>query len=70
MQLRDSHLADRLNIQAPVSCGQCGERLFWPAWSEQVDACRVRHFWTCEACDYAFETLVKFPAPAEEVAIS
>jgi hypothetical protein len=45
-----------------VECAQCRERLFMPEWSEFVDARRVRHLWQCEACDYAFETTVRFAA--------
>jgi hypothetical protein len=45
-----------------VECAQCGERIFAPDWSEYLDDRRVRHLWVCEACDYQFETLVRFPA--------
>jgi hypothetical protein len=33
-----------------------------PEWSEYVDERRVRHLWECEACDYAFETIVFYEA--------
>jgi hydrogenase maturation factor HypF (carbamoyltransferase family) len=45
-----------------IECAQCGERLFVPEWSEYLDHSRVRHFWQCEACGYAFESVV-FCAP-------
>ena len=27
-----------------INCGQCGEHLFVPQWTEYVDEYRVRHF--------------------------
>jgi hypothetical protein len=47
-----------------IDCAQCGERLFVPGWSENVDERRVRHLWECEGCDYAFETTVSYEAVA------
>jgi len=47
-----------------IPCAQCGESLFMPEWSEYVDERRVRHLWECEACDYAFETIVSYAAVA------
>jgi hypothetical protein len=47
-----------------IPCGQCGESLFMPEWSEYVDERRVRHLWECEACDYAFETIVSYETVA------
>ena len=47
-----------------IPCGQCGESLFMPEWSEYVDERRVRHLWECEACDYTFETIVSYEAAA------
>jgi hypothetical protein len=47
-----------------IPCGQCGESLFMPEWSEYVDESRVRHLWECEVCDYAFETIVSYEAVA------
>ena len=43
-----------------MRCAQCGERLFMPEWSEHLDERRVRHCWQCDACDYAFETIVSY----------
>jgi hypothetical protein len=45
-----------------VSCNQCGEALIAPAWSEYLDHRRIRHFWSCDNCDFRYETLVRFPA--------
>jgi transcription elongation factor Elf1 len=45
-----------------IECAQCGARLFVPEWTEYVDARRVRHLWTCDACGHAFETTVRFAA--------
>ena len=47
-----------------LECGQCGEPLFMPEWSELVDEHRVRHLWQCDACGYAFETTVSFAEAA------
>ena len=38
--------------------------LFRPEWSEYVNERKVRHLWVCAACDYDFETIALFPAPA------
>jgi hypothetical protein len=46
--------------QPMTECGQCGDRLYLPEWSEYVDKLCVRHLWTCEACDYKFETTVHY----------
>ena len=45
-----------------INCGQCGEHLFVPQWTEYVDEYRVRHLWECKACDYSFETTVSYAA--------
>lgn len=45
-----------------VECAQCGTHLFAPEWSEYLDDRHVRHLWACEACNYSFETLVRFPS--------
>jgi transcription elongation factor Elf1 len=47
-----------------IECGQCGERLFLPEWSEFVDERRMRHLWACDVCGYQFETTVRFRAAA------
>jgi ribosomal protein L37AE/L43A len=36
-----------------------------PEWSEYVDERRVRHLWQCDACGYAFETIVCYEAEVE-----
>jgi ribosomal protein S27AE len=62
MELRSSE-SRRYDRTRPVNfCAQCGETIFMPEWSEHVDERRVRHLWACDACGYAFETLVCFPA--------
>jgi hypothetical protein len=45
-----------------IECAQCGERIYMPEWSECVEGGQVRHLWHCEACDYAFETTIRFAA--------
>jgi hypothetical protein len=47
-----------------IPCAQCSESLFMPGWSEYVDERRVRHLLECEACDYAFETIVSYETVA------
>ena len=48
-----------------IECAQCGEPLYIPEWSECMDRDRIRHLWACDACGYAFETMVRFAAEAE-----
>jgi hypothetical protein len=47
-----------------IECAQCGEHIYVPEWTEYHDGGRVRHLWECEACGYAFETIVRFAAAA------
>lgn len=47
-----------------LECAQCGNALFLPEWSELLDERHVRHLWTCDACDYRFETTVRFAEAA------
>lgn len=49
-----------LSTFGKLPCAQCGARLIAPVWSEFVDERRVRHLWTCDECEYEFETLVIF----------
>jgi hypothetical protein len=51
-----------------VPCAQCGLTITAPEWSELVDESRIRHLWSCEACDYEFETTVFYPMPQAEAA--
>jgi hypothetical protein len=48
-----------------IECAQCGEPLYMPEWSECMDRERIRHLWACDACGYAFETMVRFSIEAE-----
>lgn len=52
----------RLATYSKNMCQQCGEWLLAPSWSEYLSERCVRHTWSCEACDYEFETAVVFPA--------
>lgn len=45
-----------------AECGQCGNNIDMPEWSENLEGGRVRHLWTCEVCGYSFETTVRFTA--------
>jgi uncharacterized Zn finger protein len=47
------------------SCAQCGDTLFAPVWSEYVKERCVRHLWNCDACGYAYETMV-YLAPRDQ----
>ena len=60
-------LTVKLDAVAPIQaagpryftpCAQCGDTLFAPEWSEHVNERCVRHFWSCDACGYQFETSV------------
>jgi transposase-like protein len=63
MELRDARAARRFARSRPViECAQCGAHLYVPEWSEYLDGGGVRHLWRCEACDYTFETTVRFAA--------
>jgi C4-type Zn-finger protein len=44
------------------SCPQCGDKLLAPEWSEHVNERCIRHFWSCEACGYEFESSVYLSA--------
>jgi hypothetical protein len=41
------------------SCGQCGDSLVGPEWSEHVSERCVRHFWSCDSCGHQFTTTVR-----------
>lgn len=45
-----------------IDCAQCGASLYVPEWSEYLEGDGIRHLWHCEACDYEFETTVRFVA--------
>jgi hypothetical protein len=65
METRDARALTRFTRSRPiVACAQCGMHLYVPEWSEYLDDTRVRHLWQCDACDYAFETTVRFAATA------
>ena len=63
MQMRSRNVNAISPSRPLVPCAQCGETLFAPQWSEYLDDRRIRHLWSCDACDYRFETLVCYPAP-------
>jgi hypothetical protein len=50
----------RLARHAPLSCGQCGQIVWMPEWTEYLSEHRARHLWTCDSCGYRFETVVAF----------
>ncbi len=54
----------RLTTYSKNNCPQCSGWLLAPDWSEYLNDRCVRHTWSCEACNYQFETTVFFPAEA------
>jgi len=48
---------------ARCCCPKCGELLNAPDYSEFLKQNNVRHTWTCNKCDYVFETLVWLNIP-------
>jgi len=50
----------RSRTRCLIECKQCGRGIGMPEWTEQLEDGRIRHLWRCEACDYAFETTVRF----------
>jgi hypothetical protein len=45
------------------SCPKCGELVMAPEHTECVSEA-VRHFWSCDGCDYRFESLITFGEPS------
>jgi hypothetical protein len=62
MELQSRKFASFLKSRPIAPCAQCGDPLFAPEWSEYIDDRRIRHLWSCDRCDYRFETLVCYPA--------
>ena len=63
MELFDTRAAKRFVRSRPlIECAQCGEHLYVPEWSEYLEGGAIRHLWACEACNYSFETTVRFAA--------
>jgi ribosomal protein L37AE/L43A len=68
MKLRSQTVHSFHQSRPIVPCAQCGEALFAPEWSEHFDDRRIRHVWSCDRCDYQFETLVSYPAADAQAA--
>ena len=68
MELRSRNVRPFHQSRPIMPCAQCGDVLFAPEWSEYLDERSVRHLWSCDTCDYSFETLVRYPAPQPEAA--
>jgi hypothetical protein len=64
LHMQTQQARSRLATSGRNPCPQCGASLLAPDWSEYLSERCVRHMWSCEACDYAFETSVIFPAIA------
>ena len=58
MELTSRKFRAFLKSRPIAPCAQCGEPLFAPEWSEYIQEGRIRHLWSCDSCDYRFETLV------------
>jgi len=58
MKPRTNFPAAAIWPQMTQHCAQCGAPIAAPDWTEQVSERRMRHVWTCDACDYAFETSI------------
>jgi len=41
------------------SCPKCGDLLMAPESSEYTRVGGIRHMWSCDRCDYDFETLIE-----------
>ena len=39
-----------------IACAECNDRLIGPNWLEYLSEHHIRHSWSCESCDYQFET--------------
>ena len=59
MELNSPGMRRFVQSRPLTECAQCGEQLLAPEWSEYLDDRQVRHLWTCEACGYNFETVVR-----------
>jgi hypothetical protein len=60
--------ASTRHFAGKFGCAQCGEHLYMPEWSECMDRDRIRHLWACDACGYAFETIVRLSVQADRAA--
>lgn len=49
-------------VRSAKECGECGNAIFIPEWSEWRDSGHARHLWKCDACGCSFETEVYFAA--------
>ena len=68
MELRSRSVRPFNQSKPIVPCAQCGDTLFAPEWSEYIDDRRIRHLWSCDTCEYRFETLVCYPEIAAQAA--
>ena len=52
------------------ACAQCGALIVAPEWSEYLSERRVRHLWSCEDCEYQFESTVHLSVPEQEPSLN
>ena len=63
MRMRSPDPHGYVSARPVIPCAKCGRMLFGPEWSEYVSAYKIRHLWSCSACDHSFETQVTFKSP-------
>lgn len=56
-----ANLAVNLFFQRPA-CPRCGDTMFAATATEYFGAGRIRHSWSCEACQHEFQTAVELPS--------
>lgn len=61
----DTAAQAHLATSSKNTCPQCSEWLLAPDWSEYRNERCVRHMWSCEICNYQFETTVIFARRAD-----
>ena len=68
MKTRASVQAASVSVQSlgRPSCPQCRDQLLAPAVSVHVDAHRIRHQWSCDACGYEFVSAVRISSVIAE----
>jgi ribosomal protein L37AE/L43A len=50
-----------------IACARCDAVIIAAQWSEHIDECHVRNFWSCDECGYEFETEVYLAASSSTV---
>jgi ribosomal protein L37AE/L43A len=61
MKLQTTAMIEKKQLRSFAHCAQCGAPIIGPEWSEHLSERCVRHFWSCDACGYEFETSIYLP---------